>query len=774
MNFLSSALSSLTGSSIPYTFKEKICDPLNGQYPDSTSVWTIYNGVNPKTDSPISIFEFDLKNPALTNANYESLARNCLKKLKLVKFPGIISIIDFIETDSFLYIITEPVMPLANYLNQFGGSRVNEECKIYGIYSVAQALLFINLRAQSVHGRLDLASSVFVNNQGEWKLFGFELLTSTVSDPEQPIYRYSLICPGFKDNCPDEVSSSGVDTIRQAPTKLDSYKLGAFIFLLLTSTKFDAPLKTDTTKMLSNNSKIPKGLAQPLKRLVSQKFNLRTTTERFLQETESFFNANRLVAFNNLLLETRFQNIQDKLRFFKNEVPHYIDTNFPPGYLDNKLLPEIIEHLQHLISAKPPTNLPPDQLQERQETIPLLLNYILKLGAGLLEDDFVKRIKPIIFQAFALLDRAVRLTLLNYLPQYAAHLTESDVQSKIFYNLVTGFQDTNFMIRETTLTSFTAIIDKVSVKQVNQDLLKALAKLQMDPKPSIRTNTLVLIIKVSPKIYSNSKNSVIITALAKSLRDTFTPCKITALSGFESLIDDFSLEEICSKILGHLAISLMDPRSAKVRTEAKRIFQLYLGSVEKHAATLPGKEEDEDAEEKEFFKKHAPSAPSESQEPAALENTASSSSGALSFGWNVMNKLVSSSAIDGDLNKSFNVSTPDLTRTTTPQALSNNNKFEESFAQLDVSQDDAMNDDWGVDYDVEFDESLPTTSTSTTAAKLRLPAGVSQKSRGQKLGSQNQTSLKLGSKNPDNQKKPGSTLKLDLSVEDEDSWGDEW
>ncbi|KAM9915338.1 hypothetical protein OXX80_014126, partial [Metschnikowia pulcherrima] len=136
-------------------------------------------------------------------------------------------------------------------------------------------------------------------------------------------------------------------------------------------------------------------------------------------------------------------------------------------------------------------------------------------------------------------------------------------------------------------TSITAIIEKVSVKQVNQDLLKMLAKSQMDPKPSIRTNTLILIINISGKIYSNSRNSVVITALAKSLRDTFTPCKLAALSGFERLIETFSLEEICSKILGQLAVSLMDPKSFKVRQESKRIFDLYLDSVEKHAASLP-------------------------------------------------------------------------------------------------------------------------------------------------------------------------------------------
>lgn len=759
MNFLSSAISSLTGSSIPYTFKDKIVDPQNGHYPASHSVWTIYNGTNPKTDSPVTIFEFDLKNPA--TAKYEPLARNCFKKLKLVKFPGIVSIVDFFDSDSYLYIVTEPVTPLCVYLAQHHPSRISEEAKIYGIYSVAHALLFINLKALSVHGKLDLATSVFVNAQGEWKLFGFELLTSTVSDPDQPIYRYSSALPSFRENCPDEVLTSGTDAIRQAPVKFDSYKLGVFIYLVLTSSDFLSPVTVEQSQVVAGSSKVPRPLVQPLKRLVSAKPNLRTTAERFLQESDGFFHGNRLISFNGLLQEMKFQNSLEKLAFFKNEVSQYIDAEFPPGYLDNKLLPEIIDQLNPLINNKPPSNLLPEQLHQRQETIPVLLNFIFKLGVSLLAADFTRRIKPVLFQAFSLPDRAVRLTLLNYLPQYAQHLSESEVQSKIFYNLVTGFQDTNFMIRETTLTSFTAVIDKVSVKQVNQDLLKSLAKLQMDPKPSIRTNTLILIIKVSGKIYANSKNSVIITALAKSLRDTFTPCKMTALSGFESLIDEFSLEEICSKILGHLAIALMDPKSGKVRNEAKRVFQLYLSTVEKHAAGLPSGEEDEDAEEKEFFKNNAPSAPSDDG-PVIGEEEDKSSSGALSFGWNVMNKLVSSSAVDGDLNKSFNCSTPDLTRVTTPQVQAANvNKFEESFAKLDV--EDGDDDGWGAADDVEFEEAAP-----KALAKSRI-VNKPVAPTGQRLNG-----LKLGSANKPKNKAPGSSLKLDLSVDDDDSWGGDW
>lgn len=761
MNFLSSAFSSLTGTSIPYTFKEKVVDGTAAAYPQSRSIWTIYNGTNPKNDTSVSIFEFSLKDPAM--ARYEGLARNCFRKLKLIKFPGIISIVDYIENDSYLYIVTEQVTPLMRYLTDNDG-RVAADAKLYGIHSVAHALLFINMKALCVHGKLDLASSVFVNALGEWKLFGFEVLTNLTSDPDQPIYRLGQYLPAGDENQPDEVVRGGMEAIRQFPIKYDSYRLGVFIYSVLSALDFHSPVVVDQAKVTAGSSKIPRALALPVKRLVNAKGNLRITVDKFLQETDAFFAANPLVQFSKLLEDAKFLSDADKLAFFKNDLAHYVDGEFPPGFLDNKLLPEIISQFNALNSTKPTVNLTPEEHQSRQETISVLLNFILKLSTGLTEQSFSRNIKPVIFQSFTLLDRSVRLSLLKYLPEYSQHLTELEVQSKVFYNLLSGFQDSNFLIRETTLTSIMTVIDKVSVKQVNQDLLKVLAKLQMDPKPSIRTNTVILIIKISGKIYATSRNNVVITALAKSLRDTFTPCKLAALSGFEKLKDEFSLEEICAKILGHLAVALMDNKSYKVRKEAKRIFELYLAAVEKHASSLPQTEEDELSEEKEFYDKVTGS--------LTAANT-SSGSGSLSFGWNMVNKLVSSEA-KGELNTSFNASTPDLTRVSTPKL--------ETEVQAELwSEDELLADDqWGGDND-DAVEKVPISSlkvgsgakqmsfgqnTSSESHARKPPARTSTKSAVQRSG------LKLSGK-PD--RNPGSRLKLNLDVEDEDdSWGGEW
>ncbi|KAI5948869.1 CEX1 [Candida theae] len=792
MNFLSKTLSTFTGSSIPYTFKEKVVDPVTPSPSkldtDQNSVWTLYNGVNPKDSSEISIFEFNLHEPK--TQRYESLARNAFKKLKLIKFPGIISIVDFIENDSFLYIVTERVVPLAEYLDTHA---LESDALVAGLFSVEKSLKFINDDCNSVYGGLNFFNSVFVNRSGDWKLMGFEVVTNLASDPDQPIYRLSQYLPHFQQEGMDH------DFIRQNPKKFDGFRLACLVYAV-----FNGRGAVDTS------AKLPVKLVGPVKRLHAK----RSTIATFIKELDGFHQQNKVIQFDHQLHELQFMNDRDKITFFKDELPYYIEDDiYPPGMLNYKLLPELIRQYKQSLkngSATSSASTEPNAVDPvaRQETLTAILNFIVKFGSKSTAEEFNKQIKPIIFDSFNLADRSIRLVLLTHLPEYQEFLSDSEIQSKIFTPLTTGFQDTNFMIRETTLKSITIIIDKISVKQVNQELLRILAKSQMDPKPSIRVNTLILIVKISSKIYANSKNNVLITALSKSLRDSFVPCKMAALNGFKSLIDEFSLEEICSKILGHLAISLMDKKSARVRKEAKHVFDLYLNSVETHAKELPEVEPDEDEEEKEFYKRFAPQAQPQdqvkiSQDQQPLPNSDSASNGGY-FGWGVVNKLASFSggasstdmaAPAGQLNKDFNKSTPDITRIgtptqqqlpilETPRDVDNiNNSLGNATSQ--EWDDDEFDEGW-LDNDAGFGKTDDQKPLVEPVRKLNLgkstdihTAQGGIRSTRKPLGAKKPASLRLGHGAKKEANKPKPILNLNLAVEtgddgEEDGWGDGW
>lgn len=764
MNFLSKTFSTLTGSSIPYTIGDKLNS--SGGIGGGDSIWTIYKGSNPKQDNAeVTIFEFNLRDPENINRGYVELARNCFKKLKLIKHPGIISIIDFIENDNFLYMITEPVVTLLAYLRD-NRENITPDIKLFGIHSLAHTISFLNKSCNYLHGNLNIFNSIYISRGGDWKLFGFDLLTNLSSDPEQPFYRFSSYVDCFDQSLPPDIKTGGLDSVRNFPDKFDAYKFAVIIYLIFKLDKLDN-LSLDLTQnqLVAIGNVLPPKLLAAYKRLLSPKPNLRLSIDTFLSETETFFESNPLISFIKQLQELKFKNDSDKLSFFKNDLATFTnedsDTKFPPGLLDNTILPELLYQFNNISNLKPTVNSMPGDHQRKQETISILLNYILRFGSTLPQQQFDKLIKPVIFNTFPMADRSIRLALLTYISNYAQLLTESEVQLKIFYNLITGLQDTNFMIRETTLKSITTIIDKVSVKQVNQDLLKILAKSQMDPKPSIRVNTLILIIKISDKIYNTSRNNVLITALSKSLRDSFTPCKMSALSGFESLIKNFSLDEICGKILGHVAISLMDPKSSKVRKEARRIFNMYLETVEEFASSLPEGEDNEEDEEREFMRKVSPVNPVES------ENKTSEDS--VSFGWNVVNKLVSTSGISGKLNSEFSSSTPDLTRVATPTSdplkINNAQTISKNTWKDDLIVADDENDGWDIENDeevVEEDIRKPLTKISKLLiSKEQKNGNLSSKTK--------KSSLHLGSKH---QTKKVSS-KLNLVIED-DAGDDGW
>ena len=108
---------------------------------------------------------------------------------------------DGAQTEANLYIVTERVVPLSWHVRR---RSISEETAKWGLYTVSvggsytiwicetdslreqSTLKFINEDASSVHGVVR-ASSVFTSESGEWKLGGFEVLSS-MNDENAVIY----------------------------------------------------------------------------------------------------------------------------------------------------------------------------------------------------------------------------------------------------------------------------------------------------------------------------------------------------------------------------------------------------------------------------------------------------------------------------------------------------------------------------------------------------------------------------------------------------------
>ena len=73
------------------------------------------------------------------------LAKNALRKLRTLRHPGVVKILDSAETETYIYIATERVTPLSWHVRR---EALNTETIKWGLHSTAVSLsLFLSLIA---------------------------------------------------------------------------------------------------------------------------------------------------------------------------------------------------------------------------------------------------------------------------------------------------------------------------------------------------------------------------------------------------------------------------------------------------------------------------------------------------------------------------------------------------------------------------------------------------------------------------------------------------
>ena len=131
-----------------------------------------------------------------------------------------------VENDSQICIVTEKVTPLSWHIKRKSSS---EETIKWGIYTVASTLKFVNNDAMSVHGNIRV-SSIYTSGSGEWRLGGFEVLSS-MNDDDAIIYNYASSLPDSGRYTPPEVADNGWSAIKRGQlAAADAYGLGVLVY----------------------------------------------------------------------------------------------------------------------------------------------------------------------------------------------------------------------------------------------------------------------------------------------------------------------------------------------------------------------------------------------------------------------------------------------------------------------------------------------------------------------------------------------------------------
>ncbi|KAL7146677.1 hypothetical protein ABFS83_06G057500 [Erythranthe nasuta] len=546
-------------------------------YSSAWGSWVHHRGTSKDDGAPVSIFSLSGSN---ANDGHLVAGRNGVKRLRTVRHPNILSFLHSTEAETLdgnstkvtIYIVTEPVMPLAEKIKELGleGSQ-RDEYFAWGLHRIAKAVSFLNndcklLRIMfsvlQVHGNVCMAS-VVVTQTLDWKLHAFDVLSEFDGNNEAstgPMLQYEwLIGSQYK---PMELSKSDWSAIRKSPPwAIDSWGLGCLIYELFSG------LKLSRTEELRNTASIPKSLLQDYQRLLSSMPSRRLNSSKILENSEYF--QNKLVETIQFMEILNLKDSVEKDNFFR-KLPNLADQ-LPRQIVQKKLLPLLASALEFGSATAP------------------ALTALLKMGSCLSAEEYGLKILPTIVKLFASNDRAIRVGLLQHIEQYGESLSAQIVDEQVYPHVANGFSDTSAFLRELTLKSMLVLAPKLSQRTIAGSLLKFLSKLQVDEEPAIRTNTTILLGNIASHLNDGTRKRVLINAFTvRALRDTFSPARGAGIMALSATSSYYDATEIATRILPNVVVLTIDPDS-DVRSKAFEAVEQFLHLVKQyHEKTTSG------------------------------------------------------------------------------------------------------------------------------------------------------------------------------------------
>ncbi|KIW05243.1 uncharacterized protein PV09_03779 [Verruconis gallopava] len=547
MDFLKSVAASAIarGSSLPFSFEDRV--------DIDSSIWTLHNGTKRDDGAKCSIFSFDIN----ADRSRLPLAKNALRKLRTLRHPGVVKVLDTVENDTHIYIATERIVPLTWHLRR---KSMTEETIKWGLYTVAKTLSFINSEASSVHGSVR-ASSVYTSESGEWKLAGFEILSSLKED-DAVIYTYGNLVPDGGRYSPPEVVKTGWEAIKRHPlTAVDAYDFGILVY-----ESFNGSFMSGD--QLSAPKSIPSSIQPSYRRLINANPKSRISVAAFLEQGQrvgGFFET-PLISITDGIEHLGLKTEEERETFLSQLDD--VAEDFPEDFFKMKILPELLKSVEYGGGG------------------PKVLGVIFKIGAKLSDDEYQQQLAPVIVRLFANQDRALRVCLLDNLHLMIDRLPQKTINNNIFPQMVTGFSDIAPIVREQTVKAVLVVVPKLSDRTINGELLRHLAKTANDEQPGIRTNTTICLGKIARNLGSGSRTKVLTAAFGRALRDPFLHARNAALMALAATSDLYSDEDCATKILPGICPALVD-KEKLVRDQANKTFDLYVSRIRRYAASLP-------------------------------------------------------------------------------------------------------------------------------------------------------------------------------------------
>ncbi|XP_028027574.1 SCY1-like protein 2 [Bombyx mandarina] len=469
-------------------------------------LWKIYKGYKKSTKQEASIFVFEKKQldrwqKADRDIMLETLKRGIIQLTKL-RHPQILTVQHSLEESrESLAFATEPVFAsLANILGYtenmpqpIPGHLTNYklfELEIkYGLMQIAEGLAFLHNDVKLLHRNV-CPESIIVNQQGAWKIFGFDFCVANQNSvgaaPYWPFNEYCQAMHALTQPSLDYLAPEYILSASHSPAS-DIFSLGMVIYVLhSTGHQTLGNIGTDYMKFKkfvnevrnlpqSRLSCVAEGLREYVKLMLNSTPELRPDPHQFLKI--AYFEDVGVKTLNYLDSLFQWDNLQ-KSQFYKG-------------------LPQIIQKMPHRICIY---RILPCLTKEfvNPPMVPFVLPNVLLIAENCSKEEFVKHILPVLKPVMVVQEPIQILLIFMQKMELLLKLTPGDeIKTDILPMLYRALESDAQQIQElclSVLPTFASLIDYPAMKNA---LLPRIKKLCMSTNfISVRVNSLLCIGKL--------------------------------------------------------------------------------------------------------------------------------------------------------------------------------------------------------------------------------------------------------------------------------------